>query len=61
MKLFKAIIPEITFFTGAVIVFFSMWSIMSFAHAMFFFGAFMFIAAGFLSSVMKIEIEENEI
>lgn len=61
MKMFKALLPEIIYSTGILIVFFSMWSIMGMAYAMFFLGAFLFIAAGFISSVMKIEVEENEI
>lgn len=59
MNLIKSVLPEITFFTGAIVVFFSMWSIMGMAYAMFFLGAFLFIAAGFISSVMSVEIDET--
>lgn len=60
MNLFKVIIPEITFSTGAVIVFFSIWNIASLAYAMFFLGAFILVAAGLVSNVMSIVVEENE-
>ena len=55
MNLIKSLIPELTYLTGAVIVFITMWNIMSFVYAMFFLGALLFIVAGYLDSVMRSE------
>lgn len=55
MKMIKALLPEITFFTGAVIVFFSLWSITSIAYALCFLGGFLFIAASMIHGVMTTE------
>ena len=57
MNLIKSLLPELTYLTGAVIVFITMWNIMSFVYAMFFLGAMLFIVAGYLNSVMNIEVE----
>ncbi|WP_213810772.1 hypothetical protein [Jeotgalicoccus sp. WY2] len=55
MNLIKSLIPELVYCTGAVIVFITMWNIMSFVYAMFFLGALLFIVAGYLDSVMRSE------
>ena len=55
MKLIKSLIPELVYCTAAVIVFITMWNIMSFVYAMFFLGALLFIVAGYLDSVMRSE------
>lgn len=55
MKLIKSVVPEIIFFSGAVIVFFSLWSITSIAYAMCFLGGFLLIAASMIHGVMTIE------
>lgn len=55
MNLIKSVIPEIVYCTAAVIVFITMWNIMSFVYAMFFLGALLFIVAGYLDSVMRSE------
>lgn len=57
MKLLKSLIPELMYLTGAVIVFITMWNIMSFTYAMFFLGAMLFIVAGYLDSVMRAEVD----
>lgn len=57
MKLLKSLIPEIIYCVGAVIVFITMWNIMSFTYAMFFLGAMLFIVAGYLDSVMRAEVD----
>lgn len=57
MKLLKSLIPEIIYCVGAVIVFITMWNIMSFVYAMFFLGAMLFIVAGYLDSVMRAEVD----
>lgn len=55
MNLIKSLIPELVYCTAAVIVFITMWNIMSFVFAMFFLGALLFIVAGYLDSVMRSE------
>lgn len=55
MNLIKSLIPELVYCTAAVIVFITMWNIMSFVYAMFFLGALLFIVAGYLDSVMRSE------
>lgn len=57
MNLIKSLIPEIIYCVGAVIVFITMWNIMSFTYAMFFLGAMLFIVAGYLDSVMRAEVD----
>ena len=57
MNLIKSLIPELMYLTGAVIVFITMWNIMSFTYAMFFLGAMLFIVAGYLDSVMRAEVD----
>ncbi|HBV22834.1 MAG TPA: hypothetical protein DEB42_03470 [Jeotgalicoccus sp.] len=59
MKLLKSLIPELTYLTGAVIVFITMWNIMNFTYAMFFLGAMLFIVAGYLDSVMRVSDERK--
>ena len=59
MNLIKSVLPEITFFTGAIVVFFSMWAIACFAYAMVFLGGFFFVTAGYLSNVMNVETDES--
>ena len=55
MKLIKSLIPELVYCTAAVIVFITMWNIMSFLYAMLFLGGLLFIVAGYLDSVMRSE------
>lgn len=57
MKLVKSLLPEIIYCTGGLIVFITMWNIMSFVYAMFFLGAMLFIVAGYLDSVMRAEVD----
>lgn len=55
MDLIKALIGELTYIIGSLIVFISLWSIAGFMYGIFFLGCVLMIISVYLSSLMNDE------